>query len=459
MPRVGALEPVSRWLDRAITASIVATIVAVALGSGSVAGLVHIGHGLRWVALLAFAFFSVASYVASGARRRIDRFVAGASLAFIALVLLSLGWSVLPKLTGERGASLAVVLVAVAAAVLGGGPRRLERLADGVVIGAVAVVVLGVPVLILAYGDAVQSSLAAAPRYQGIGENPNTVSLLAALALPLAVRYLIQEATFRVRVLGLVAVAALVAQIAVSGSRGALAAGLAGSVVAALLPASGARTVLRRTATVGAVTAAALLLTNVALPAPATVAVPAQGQPPAAAGGGAAPGGRSGGGGRLEDELGSPDALQTGVRPFGSGRFQAWIGAVRQGEKVPLLGYGFGTEDRVFIDRYYTFQGARPENSFVGVFLQVGVVGLVLFLALLGRTATNVWRRGRRRWRDDPLLTSAGAAFFAGVLLMGVQSYVYSAGNIAALSFWLCAGICAVGSSAVIPIRKGASVE
>jgi hypothetical protein len=454
MPRVGALEPVSRWLDRAITGSIVGTIVAVALGSGSVVGLVHIGHGLRWVALLAFAFFSVASYVASGARRRIDRFVAGASLAFMALVLLSLGWSVLPKLTGERGASLAVVLVAVDAAVLGGGPRRLERLADGVVIGAVAVVVLGVPVLLFAYGDAVQSSLAAAPRYQGIGENPNTVSLLAALALPLAVRYLIQEATLRVRVLGLVAIAALVAQIAVSGSRGALAAGLAGCVVAALLPASGARTVLLRTATVGAVTGAALLLANVALPAPATVAVPAQG-PPAAAAAGAAAAGRSGGGGRLEDELGSPDAQQTGVRPFGSGRFQAWIGAVKQGEKVPILGYGFGTEDRVFIDRYYTFQGARPENSFVGVFLQVGVVGLVLFLALLGGTAANVWRRGRRRWRDDPLLTSAGAAFFAGVLLMGVQSYVYSAGNIAALSFWLCAGICAVGSSAVTPIREG----
>jgi hypothetical protein len=454
MPPVRALDPASRWLDGAVTASVVATIVAVTIGSGSVASLVRIGHGGRWVALLAFAFFAIASLAATGPQRRLNRLVAGAGVGFLALLFLSLGWSVLPRLTGERGLSLAVIVVGVAAAVLGGGPRRLERLADGIVIGAVAVVALGIPVLLFAYDDAVQGAVGGAPRYQGIGENPNTVSLLAALALPLAVRYLTAEVGARARLLGLVGVAALVAQIAFSGSRGALAAGLVGCAIAALVPVSGLRTVLVRSATVGAVTVAALLVARVALPAPTTVAVPVPG-PAAVGSAGPETVGQSGGGGRLEDELGSPDALQQGVRPFGSGRFQAWVGAVQQGEKVPLLGYGFGTEDKVFIDRYYTFQGARPENSFVGLFMQLGLVGLAAFLALLVGTAANVWRRAGGRWRDDPLLTSVAAAFCAGVLLMGVQSYVYSAGNIAALSFWLCVGICSVGASAVIPARGG----
>jgi hypothetical protein len=358
------------------------------------------------------------------------------------------------------------------APVLAGAPPPLDQLADGIVIGAVAVVAAGIPVLLLAYGDAVQEYEGAAARYQGLGENPNTVSLLAALALPLAVRYLAPGARVRVRLLGLFGVTALVLQIAFSGSRGALAAGFVGCAIATLLPASGLRTVFRRTATVAAVTVAALLVARVALPPPATVAAPVHGPAKVGAGPGSGgkgagsggvgtprpkprPTGQSGGGGRLEDELDAPDVRQTGVRPFGSGRFQAWVGAVQQGEKVPLLGYGFGTEDRVFIDRYYTFQGSRPENSFVGLFMQVGAVGLALFLALLAGTAASVWGRGRGRWRDDPLLTSAAAAFCAGVLLLCVQSYVYAAGNIAALVFWLCVGICAAaGASVVVPAHE-----
>jgi hypothetical protein len=52
-------------------------------------------------------------------------------------------------------------------------------------------------------------------------------------------------------------------------------------------------------------------------------------------------------------------------------------------------------------------------------------------------------RRARGRWGEEPVLAGAVAAVFAGVVLMLVQSYVYSAGNIAMLSFWLCVGICA----------------
>src|SRR5204863_8299687 len=89
---------------------------------------------------------------------------------------------------------------------------------------------------------------------------------------------------------------------------------------------------------------------------------------------------------RLEDEFGAPEGADPGTTRtlFAStGRTQAWEGAIDQGQERPVAGYGFGTEDHVFVDRYYSFFGGAPENSYVGLFLQLGLVGLLLVLALV----------------------------------------------------------------------------
>src|SRR5205823_2347589 len=78
---------------------------------------------------------------------------------------------------------------------------------------------------------------------------------------------------------------------------------------------------------------------------------------------------------RLEDELGVPSHYQSPAGRSllgGSGRREAWRGALRQGDGRPVAGYGFGTEESVFVDRYQTFQGGVPENSYLGVYLQLG---------------------------------------------------------------------------------------
>src|SRR5207244_11254122 len=90
----------------------------------------------------------------------------------------------------------------------------------------------------------------------------------------------------------------------------------------------------------------------------------------------------------LSDEIGNP-ALGGQGAPihrtlFGtSGRAQAWDAALHEAAKRPIAGYGFGTESVVFVDRYYGFDSSVPENSYLGVLLQLGIVGLVAFLALL----------------------------------------------------------------------------
>jgi hypothetical protein len=94
---------------------------------------------------------------------------------------------------------------------------------------------------------------------------------------------------------------------------------------------------------------------------------------------------------RLQDEIGFP--LAGAYRPpvprtmFGSsGRAQAWDGALHQAARRPGAGYGFGTENKVFVDRFYSFEGDFVENTYLGILLQVGAAGLAVFLLLLSRS-------------------------------------------------------------------------
>jgi hypothetical protein len=162
----------------------------------------------------------------------------------------------------------------------------------------------------------------------------------------------------------------------------------------------------------------------------------------------------------IRDELGSGDATNQPRGLFGtSGRSVAWRGAIDTGLKRPLLGYGFGTEERVFVDRYYYFESGRPENSYIGIFLQLGLAGdLVLvgiLLAVLWRLV-RIWKfRPAARWT----CAAAGGAVVAGAFLATGQSYLYSVGNIAMLPFWLSAFVVSAlagqaGSARPAPARR-----
>jgi O-antigen ligase len=142
---------------------------------------------------------------------------------------------------------------------------------------------------------------------------------------------------------------------------------------------------------------------------------------------------------RLEDEIGFPPSGE--YRPAvhrtflgSSGRVQAWDGALRQGAKRPVAGYGFGTEEKVFIDRFFAFEGRFVENSYLGLFLQLGLAGVVLFATLL---VALVWSAARIVRRSGPAAASAGV-LVAACLIGMTQSGLLSVGNIAATSIWIC---------------------
>jgi hypothetical protein len=227
-------------------------------------------------------------------------------------------------------------------------------------------------------------------------------------------------------------------EIAFSGSRGALLAGFGGALVTALVLASSMRTRLALAS--GLVLLAVVAVEAAKLPREAPVVSPqstASTNTPVSSADAEHVF-------RLEDELGfpfggayNPPAPRTILGS--SGRAQAWDGAVRQGVKRPVAGYGFGTENKVFVDRFFTFQGGFVENTYIGLFLQLGVAGLALFASLLAALAWSAVRLVR----SVPAGAAGPAAGALGVLVAAViigisQSGLLAVGNIAASSIWIC---------------------
>jgi O-antigen ligase len=428
-------------LEGAIRVAIPLTVVTVALGSNWSPSVRSVAQPLWRVSLAALCALAVAWALAHGSPRVAWAPAYAATAAFVLVAAASALWSVDPRLTAQRTVSFVLVLVTAAALAVGSArdARAAERLLLSVLAGAVAVALAGLAVLAVAPHDALQEATRTiASRYRGIGQNPNTVAMLFAATLPLATWLTISRCG-RARALGAVALLLLGGSIAASDSRGALVTGALGCAVVLLATTRGTRARFIAVAGVAAAVVAAVGLAQIPQPDPnATAAAPTacvrckENQHDADRWI------------RLEDELDAPaGASGSGERRtlFAStGRTQAWEGAVDEGGERPLVGFGFGTEDHVFVDRFYSFFGGTPENSYVGMFLQLGVVGVALLLALAAALARGVWEALRRLDGHDRRLAAACAAVLLTGLGLGVvQSSLYAVGNTSTLSIWTCA--------------------
>jgi O-antigen ligase len=411
------------WPERALPALVTVTVFAFAAGSSSVPAVLHAGHKARWVALL--ALLAAAAWRAPLVR--VPRGPALAAAVFVALAALSSAWSVAPRTTFEKAGSLALLFGTCL--LLAARPHLRRELIWGILAGAVAVGIAGLVVLAVSHADAViPASYETPARFRGFGQDANTVALLFGVTAPLAVWALLADRPRRWWAAACLAL--FVGEIVASGSRGGLGAAALGSVVAGVCLARG-RSAL---GIVGAVVAVAVLGAFVqSLPSPAAS------NPPRAA----VASGRTPNPGYVDAEAAYPLDADVG-RPLpgggeppvrrtlfgGSGRGAAWAGAFHQAVQRPVTGHGFGTEALVFEDRYYTFVGGLPENSYLGLALQLGLAGLVAFAALLVSLVRPALRHVR--WSAPGL-----AVLAAGLVAAVGQSYFYSVGNLAAAALWI----------------------
>lgn len=443
-------------LEWVVSFALAVDVFLTACGSSSVAGISDVGRPGRWLALVALAGSAslLAFRVRHGAPSRDLLSVAAPVAALAALALVSTGYSIEPRLTLERAVTLVFALGAALA--LGYAaedlPELPRRALAGLAAGAVAVAAAGVLVYAADRHAAVQAARPGVPaRWRGLGENPNTISMLAALGLALALWLALTRAPRR----GLWAAGAagLVLTILASGSRGALAAGAAGALAVV-----GTVRVPRRLQAVGAVAVVACALGGAAVVdaittpggSPPTQSTAQTATAPSTSTAPSTPGQTT-----PSQTSTSPTVTAPKPRPAppptrsfttvgSSGRTAAWRRAFHLGNGRPVLGYGFGTEERVFIPRFALFNGTRPENSFLGLYLQLGAAGVLLF-ALVLLAAVRAFVPAIRRGVQVP--AAASGVLAAGCVLLLVQSYVYSVGNVGAVTFWvtIAAGVAAAG--------------
>jgi hypothetical protein len=138
-----------------------------------------------------------------------------------------------------------------------------------------------------------------------------------------------------------------------------------------------------------------------------------------------------------------------------SGRFDAWRGVLDQAGQRPVAGYGFGTEERAFVDRYFFHYSTRIENSFLATLLQLGVVGLALLVALLGALVAPAWRaRASVAPASLRVASAAAGALVAGIGLAVTQSFLTSVGSPATAPFWISAFLLAALGTATAKDRS-----
>jgi O-Antigen ligase len=436
-------------------------VVAFATGSGWNPRIKHDALDVRWVVLFVLCGAALVEAVRrywptrSLPPRGLLRFTALAA-CFLGVSFLSTAWSVAPRLTFERAVSLAVLFVfgaALAAATYGDTVAR-TRLFQGLGAGAVAVGLLGFGVILYDYNAAAIPATTGTPwRYRGWTENPNTIAILAGASLPILVAMAIRAPSARRRAGWLAGALVMVVSVILSESRGGLLAAGAGTLIVAVLGVRGPKRQLVAATAVVALFAGGIGLrervqppstpftSQVAAPTPTTTTpapTPPTTQPKPAAPAPVVPAVKTAELPQEQDEIGHPSLSKQATTTVASGRLAAWEGALEQIGDRPVLGYGFGTEQRVFVDRWYYFQGGTTENSYLGLLMQVGAVGLALVLALGCALLIGGFRALRWVEDDERILVVAGlGVVLAAAMIALIQSYLYSVGNIATTTVWV----------------------
>src|SRR3989338_3878906 len=126
--------------------------------------------------------------------------------------------------------------------------------------------------------------------------------------------------------------------------------------------------------------------------------------------------------------------------PVLSGRLEAWKAAVSLIMDKPLFGYGFGVEDKLFGLKKIMFRvhsGAYAHNSFLGMLLQLGLLGLIIFFVpLFVLLFKEVFSRGENK--ETPVLRYAlRSSLIAGLICCMSESWIYSVGNTQVFPFWI----------------------
>ncbi len=122
-------------------------------------------------------------------------------------------------------------------------------------------------------------------------------------------------------------------------------------------------------------------------------------------------------------------------------RTDKWRLGLKYFMERPLQGFGFGTEDRLFSyhdvnPQDYQLSGASMHNSYLGLVLQVGIVGAALFYVPLASLLFYELLTARETHRK-PLLSALLSVVITCMVAGMFSSDLYSMGNAKSFVFWI----------------------
>lgn len=124
-------------------------------------------------------------------------------------------------------------------------------------------------------------------------------------------------------------------------------------------------------------------------------------------------------------------------------RFFAWNAAKESIIEAPLFGVGYGKELTIEFDTYRIVVPMRElHNSLLVLLVQMGILGLLVFLYLLWLLFRPVYSS----WRSRGIFFPYHAAFFAAILVFMISSFTqpYFETNFTGIFFWILMGLLVV---------------
>ncbi len=124
-----------------------------------------------------------------------------------------------------------------------------------------------------------------------------------------------------------------------------------------------------------------------------------------------------------------------------SSRTEKWMAGLQYLIQRPLLGYGFGTEDKLFAyhgvqENLYVRTGSYLHNAYLGLALQLGLIGaLLLYLPLLILFVNTV--RISINFSTDDFNIACLSVLLVGMISAVASSDIYSMGNSKSVPFWI----------------------
>ena len=349
---------------RSPEAALCVVIAALIASNSSLLWLKHPFLTARWAALFTLGVVLLPELYRAG-REDLRRL---ALLAIVpAICLLSVAWSVEPRLTFERAVTFTVVVWISAAYALRWGrePARLGNFVDAAAVLAVAVLALS----LLAAPLTARSSLV--HQFRGVFENPNGLGLFLGLTVPFVAGALLRRWTSLWPLLAYLIMCTIV--VTDARARGGLVVLTIGAVGFALT-----RRQWRQACVVGLTIVAVVggvLAQGQSLSSPAAVHTapsgPSTGTKPSS----------------LSNRP-TPVPREPLVSRLTGARNEAWRATFRLVKRKPVLGYGFGTGDRVFglnpaVAHFRYYEGADPASAYLRALLELGVLSVVIFVPLL----------------------------------------------------------------------------